>query len=183
MKVDFSKVTKIKLTEVDSLDAVTVFLDDFEPGRGKITIECYCDTWCSYWGAMSGDTVSQFFQRANNDYLINCLSRGISRRIMDDSNLNEFLHKKIIDMRKEDEISEDKARDLWDYVEIQCSLDSDSHDVFYHVLGQEWWCYDFPERPNPDYVYLDKIVTAIKNSMKIMDNSFKLTTNGVTNVF
>ncbi len=34
------------------LDPVTVFLEDFEPGRGQLTLVCWGRAWTHYWGAM-----------------------------------------------------------------------------------------------------------------------------------
>ncbi|WP_367949531.1 hypothetical protein [Pseudomonas sp. SBB6] len=41
MKVETSIVTKLHITGIEGLDPITVFLDDFEPNRGKITVSCY----------------------------------------------------------------------------------------------------------------------------------------------
>lgn len=57
MKVTTSLVTQLKITEVPNLDPIDVMLENFEPGKGRITIRCYTKAWTSYWGGMSGQTV------------------------------------------------------------------------------------------------------------------------------
>lgn len=81
MKIEKSKIEKLKITEAKNLDPVSVYLEDFEPGKGKIIIECYGKSWSSYWGAMSGRTISEFFFDANNDYLACKLANGIQSRV------------------------------------------------------------------------------------------------------
>ena len=74
MKIEKSTVEKIKITGAKNLDPVSVFLEDLEPGRGKITIECYGKSWSAYWGAMGKErTISQFFCDANTEYIVGYL--------------------------------------------------------------------------------------------------------------
>jgi len=56
-------------------DAITVFFQDFEPGKGRMVLECYSQAWATYWGAMGGQTVREFVKTAGPDYLVNKLSR------------------------------------------------------------------------------------------------------------
>lgn len=66
-----TSVTKISGTE--SLDPITVFWEDFGPGKGQVTIYCFGQAWTSYWGGMGEDTIRSFFASAGNDYLVNKL--------------------------------------------------------------------------------------------------------------
>ena len=52
MKIEASKVTKLLISEVQGLDPITVFLEDYEPGKGKITVSCWGKSWTAYWGGM-----------------------------------------------------------------------------------------------------------------------------------
>jgi hypothetical protein len=56
-------------------DPITVFFQDFEPGKGRMVMECYGQAWASYWGAMGNHTVRDFVKTAGPDYLVNKLSR------------------------------------------------------------------------------------------------------------
>lgn len=73
------QTTAFEITELSSLrlDPIRVHLHDFGPGKGRITIECYGQSWSACWGAMGEDrTVGQFFQLCDSDYLIQNLTQG-----------------------------------------------------------------------------------------------------------
>ncbi len=56
---------------LSSLDPVTAFLQDFEPGRGQLTLVCWERAWTYFWGAMGdGSTVAEFVGRASTRYLV-----------------------------------------------------------------------------------------------------------------
>jgi hypothetical protein len=67
-------VNAMEITDHPALDPITVFWEDFSPGKGQVTIICYGAAWTAYWGGMSGQTVKQFFSQCNNDYLIDRLA-------------------------------------------------------------------------------------------------------------
>jgi len=56
-------------------DPITVFFQDFEPGKGRMVFECYGQAWAAYWGAMSGQTIREFVKSASAEYLCNKLAR------------------------------------------------------------------------------------------------------------
>ena len=111
MKIEKSEVTKLTLTELKNLDLVNVFLEDYEHGKGKITIECYGKAWSAYWGGMGDRTISKFFCSANNGYIIG-------------------------------------------------KLDGRLRDVIYESYEDE------VGTPNHHYVYLSRIITAVKEAIK-----------------
>lgn len=61
MKVTETKVQSLEITEVERLDPIRVMAENYEPGRGRITITCYGKAWTAAWFAMGGDTVQAFF--------------------------------------------------------------------------------------------------------------------------
>jgi len=71
MKVEISKnnIQQLKINDIPGLDLVNVYLENIEPGKGRILIECYGKSWTSYWGAMSGMRVEDFFIRCENSYI------------------------------------------------------------------------------------------------------------------
>jgi len=114
MKVDMSQVTKIRITGIEDLDAICVYFEDFGPGRGKIIIECFGDSWANGWGAMGENyNIRKFFLKASNDYLINKLSPSTDEMVTDYSRLDEWLKAGVIELRKDCEIAKDDARELW----------------------------------------------------------------------
>jgi hypothetical protein len=53
------------------LDPVTAFLEDFEPGRGQLTLVCWGRAWTHFWGAMGNDlTVAEFVGKASTGYIV-----------------------------------------------------------------------------------------------------------------
>jgi hypothetical protein len=56
------------------LDPVTAFIEDFEPGRGQLTLVCWGRAWSHFWGAMGKDnTVEQFVTGAWTGYIVDKL--------------------------------------------------------------------------------------------------------------
>ena len=65
------------------LDPVTAFLEDFEPGRGQLTVVCWGRPWSYFWGAMGPSTdLRTFLLGADTDYIVGKLSipRGVLLR-------------------------------------------------------------------------------------------------------
>ena len=106
MNIEKSTVEKLYITDVDALDPLTVFIENFETNQAKVTMECWGKSWSAYWGGMGG-TVAEFFDRTNVGYLVNCFDRGINSttdRIDKDSYYEEFipkLKKRVLEYRRE----------------------------------------------------------------------------------
>ncbi len=129
---------KMTLTDVPALDPITVFLENFDKGRGQITITCYGKAWTAYWGAMGDRTLSEFFCDCNTDYLANKLSTV-------DSTITDY-HK--ISMDIDGDVNEQRL--LMYQNEIS---------EFY---GEDWYYTGLPEITNPDYTYLCRIIEAVQ---------------------
>jgi len=67
-------VTAWEIAPIDNLDQITVYFQDYELGKGKVTLECWGGAWSSYFGAMGSKTIQQFFLSCGPDYLVNKLS-------------------------------------------------------------------------------------------------------------
>lgn len=174
MKLEQSTVVRLRLTELERLDPVTVFLEDFEPRKGKITIECYGKSWSSYWGGMGDSTIAEFFVGCNDSYLAKNLSSI-------DSSLSDYdafwlkVKSEICSKRRYGTFEEDEARELFDAIEnAQCELCDDATglgwcqqnaDKLHEILGDDWW-FDIPTKPNPDYQYLCRIIQAVREGLK-----------------
>lgn len=62
MKITESTVKKITITNVQNLDPVSVMVEDFGQGEGKITITCFGEAWSHYWrreGDISKETARE----------------------------------------------------------------------------------------------------------------------------
>lgn len=62
-------ITRLYIENAQALDPVTVLMEDMKPGIGRITIICWGEVWTSFWGGMSGRSISQFFLAENSEYL------------------------------------------------------------------------------------------------------------------
>lgn len=53
------------------LDPLTVFLEDFRPGQGQLTVVCWGRAWTHYWGAMGeGYDLAKFISKASTGYIV-----------------------------------------------------------------------------------------------------------------
>lgn len=169
MKIETSQIKKVSLTEIDDLDPITVILENYEPGKGKIIIECYGQSWSSYWGGMSGDPVEDFFCRCDEHYLAGNLAPGLRSELDDLEGLVDHARDDICTRRRELELDKDEARKLFELADdlrgVE-SLDSAASPMS-EIFGDEWW-YSIPEKPNPDYQYLCKIINAVKSGLAML---------------
>lgn len=78
MRVTRSTVTKLEIVDAPRLDPIRVYIEDYEPGKGRITISCYDAAWVGYWGGMSGKSIAEFFTNCDADYLAGNLSSAAS---------------------------------------------------------------------------------------------------------
>ncbi|EKO3439457.1 hypothetical protein NTE19_003349 [Vibrio fluvialis] len=169
MKVTTSNVVRIQLTELDRLDPITIFLEDFEPRKGKITIECYGQSWSSYWGGMGDRSIAEFFIDCNNSYLAGNLSR-ISSDVDDYEGLGKKLKKAILEQHANKQIDDDEKDDLLDELEEAQSYLNDDDGMAWckmdgailpKVFGDDWW-YSIPKKSNHEYQYLCRIIDAVR---------------------
>lgn len=74
--------------------------------------------------------------------------------------------KYILDRRREDTISKEEARELYDLAENLCS---NNENAMYDIYGDEWWDYG-PTIVNPEWEYFGRILDAAKDGV----NQFEL---------
>ena len=177
MKITETVTRTIKLTELESLDPITIHLENFEPGKGRIHIQCYSKAWAAYWGGMSGDPVEAFFIRCHPQYLIGNLAPGLQSRQTSLDGLTDKVKEEIRRLRRAEEITAENAREYWDEADgIQHleSLEILAHeygDLLSSVFGEEWW-YCLPEEASPDYTYLHRVVVAVQEGLQqVIENN------------
>ncbi|WP_260617586.1 hypothetical protein [Klebsiella pneumoniae] len=106
------------ITGAERLDPVRVMIENYGPGKGRITVTCYGQAWTGAWFAMGGDTVQEFIKRVSNDYLIGCLDPRLESSVDDDNEANlAFVKAHIIKLRRERELDAEKAREMWNEAE------------------------------------------------------------------
>ncbi|MDW1507478.1 hypothetical protein R7D97_25140 [Vibrio sp. Vb5031] len=181
MNLEETLIKRIRVTDVENLDPVTIMLEDFEPGKGKIVIECWGRSWSSFWPAMGQKNISDFFIGCNDDYLIRNLAPQIQIHEPDFDQFNAEIKKKICEIRRDSRgwdfigggLSKDLARQLykidnWEsyvtenpYEPILCPLGIDE-DEFEKLDFCEL---DVPEKLSTEYLYMQLIVRTVKAAL------------------
>lgn len=171
MKIEISTVKKLEITELGCLDPVNVILEDHSPGRGKMTIECYSESWTHYWSGMGGKKVAEFFLGCDNGYLSGKFIPHVRAEIPETSRgvISKFLRKEIIKMRRNLDIDSVKARELYDASAVFfVESDGNNHDLYAAVFGGEWWHLAPPMQENRQYGHFQRILDAVRGGLKEM---------------
>lgn len=85
MRIEPLTVEAFTVHDAPAVDPVTVILRDLGDGKGRLIIECYCESWAGYWGAMGERrNLAKFLMDCDADYIANRiypggLSRGTRR--------------------------------------------------------------------------------------------------------
>lgn len=72
----YDTVKRLVIGNIPGLDPITVFIENYQPGQGRITVRCWGTAWTSYWGAMSDKSVEEFVASADIGYLVSNLTRS-----------------------------------------------------------------------------------------------------------
>lgn len=171
MKIETTEVLSFTITEVERLDPVRVMIENYESGKGRITITCYGKAWTGAWFAMGGDTVQEFIKRVSNQYLIGYFSPQMSSTVDDDNDANtKFIKSEIIKLRRQGELTKHEAWEMWDEadgaddVKALC-CDSRIGGALLNLLGDEPWYAGWPSVPNHEYKYLERITNAVRDAL------------------
>ncbi len=192
LTVERSVVTKLVITGAVNLDPITVFLEDlgvraspqdhnpdYISGQGNLTIACAGESWTAYWGGMGQRTVTQFVAKCADEYVLNCLSRGLSSTRFSAKALRQLSVKCIIDRRRERSgtdwelgyLSAEEARSLYRRLDELRDVDSlrecwNHSELLSLPFGDEWhYPVDRATEDNPDYLYLLRIVQAVQQAL------------------
>ncbi|MCS0235780.1 hypothetical protein NDJ81_00140 [Vibrio alginolyticus] len=183
MKLEQSNVIRLRLTELERLDPITVFLEHFGAHRGRITIECFGRSWSSFWPAM-GCQLEEFFIDSNDDYLAKNLASQLDSDIYDFDQLETHLKRRILANFFHRHIDRKKAEKLMEQVsDLDCSVMpceeqvwlSDNARLLSEVYGEDWY-YDLPKCDNPEYGYLCRIIQAVREGLKLYLQSKEIET-------
>ncbi|EHH2973090.1 hypothetical protein J7Y79_004373 [Salmonella enterica] len=177
MTVEKINVLSFIITGAERLDPVRVMIENYEPGKGRITITCFGKAWTGAWFAMGGDTVQEFIKRVSNEYLIGCFDPQMRSTVDDDNDANLlFVKTEIIKLRRQKEIDADKAREMWyeaenaDDVKANC-CDYGIGNELLNLFGDDPWYANWPSVPNPEYQYLDRILNAVRVGLVEMERA------------
>jgi hypothetical protein len=70
--------------EAVGLDPITIYVEQFRPGAGRMTVQCYARAWTAFWGSHGADApLEGFVASAPADYITDGLiwgTRGVILR-------------------------------------------------------------------------------------------------------
>jgi len=177
MKVIKSQVNKITISDIQHMDTINVFMENFHPGAGRITIEMAGDSWSHYWSNMGEvtPTIETFILKCNNDYIIRKLDCSIDSEIIDTYHQEEKVKKAIIKQRRNRECRMEKeyARELWDNLGELEDWGGSEHCPLICELYCDGWDTIIPRCPNPKYEKLDRIVHIVKEAIRSLDKEIE----------
>jgi hypothetical protein len=166
MKVQKTTTATITIEGAAGLDPIRVFLEDIRPQRGRLTITCFSRAWTAAWGAMGSRSLAQFVEDCDVGYLAEYLADDMPEKIFDPDAVKTHAKRTLIEARRARMLSKLDARRL--YGEISNELigpDPWERSVLLHeIYGDERWN-QLPEKANPDYVYLTRIIRAVKEGL------------------
>ncbi|NNS63428.1 hypothetical protein [Escherichia coli] len=171
MKIEKMDVLSFTISEVERLDPVRVMIENYEPGKGRITITCFGKAWTGAWFAMGGDTVQEFIKRVSNGYLIGYFDPQLQSTVDDDNDANlAFVKGEIIKLRRAQEIDFDEARKMWEEAESAENVKANCCDFLVggkllELFGDDPWYAGWPMVPNHEYKYLERIVSAVRDGL------------------
>jgi len=142
MNTEKRKTETYVLTDLDRLDPVTVYVTNYQPGQGKMVVECFGKAWTAYWGGMSDMTLQQFVLTCDNAYILGKMLEQTSQTDFD--LINEGAQKKGFSMC----VTSD--------VEVAMQAGSMAE-----CFGPDWYM-DLPTCTTSEYDYLGRILNAIK---------------------
>lgn len=174
MNIEQTKIKKIKLTELDRLDPITVFIEDYEAGKGKITFECFGKSWSYFWGGMGSKNIAEFFLSCNTAYLVNCLwDHSMPSSEPDFDGIQLSIQKWVVEQRREHLMGRDCARAIYDINDWESYAPQHTYDTWscptfldecyfneIHFLDEQ----EIPEKSTSEYCYLARIVEAISEA-------------------
>ena len=173
LQVERSTVTKLVISGAPNLDPITVFLEDLAPCKGKITVSCWDKSWTAYWGGMwDGLSIGQFFCELNTSYIIGYFDQAMKSRQFSGEAIANKAQRIVLKERRLFCYDQDEARELFDEAEDLRDSPSIDHlhgahgELMTKLFGYEWWHLpDDANEPNPDYVYLERIIRAVQQAL------------------
>lgn len=168
MKIERQTITKLRITDVAGLDPISVYVEDVRQNAGYLTLTCFGRAWTAYWGDTGTSTVTEFILSVNVGYLANCLDRGIEIKVYDQDEALAIAKRRVLQERRARHIDKEEAN--VQYTELVNTYMEDDPwrqiDVMVRLLGPNW-LERLPMRPNPDYVYLVKLIEAARGGLRL----------------
>jgi hypothetical protein len=176
MNVEISAVKKFYITNLEDLDPIGVFIEDYDSGQAKVTIEQFGDSWSYYWSHMGDVKAIGFLKKCSCDYLIGKFAPNLDMWENDTTEIPRFIKKEIIgsirkthDSYVEDgQFTVDTAREIWFQIDdIEGPL-YEYDDLLESIFGCDWWEVPFPQKITHKYKTMERIIKAIKRALDLI---------------
>lgn len=141
MKIEKRQTETYLLTDLKALDPVTVYVTNYEPGKGKVTIDCYGKSWTCYWGGMGETNLQEFFVGCDNSYILN--------KLLDETHQTDF-----------EEIQRRSNGAICATTDVEIAMMATEMREHF---GDDWYM-DLPRCATSDYHYLGRIVDAVREA-------------------
>lgn len=177
MNFDVSTAVKLTLTNLNKLDPVTVYLEEFSSKQGRIVIHCWGKAWAAFWPAMGERGIAQFFVDCDNAYLVKNLDSELKSEVYDYEALPKLLLRKLANKLDSNVLDEDEQHYLESFKEVlirdkDSLYDAREGELWCHdnseylctLLGDYWWD-ELPKKPNSDYEYLCRIIDVVREGL------------------
>lgn len=170
MKIEQSLVRKVMITGAPALDPIAVMLEDVAPGHGQITITCFGKSWTADWSAMGKQTVAQLFIDSHAEVLAPKLHTGLPRYVFDADGLIILCKQRILRQRRDRDLTSNETRSLFSEVQLCKDIASpwERAELMAQIFGEEWWHF-MPEKQNPNYTYLVRVIEAVKVALSTLE--------------
>ncbi|CAK2173495.1 hypothetical protein VCRA2119O240_50162 [Vibrio crassostreae] len=173
MNIQHSTVFKLRITEVENIDPIEVYLEDLEPHKGQITLNCWGNSWTAFWGGMGSRLITEFFRDCNLGYLVGCLAPHMDKYEPDFHTFGSEMRQKVCEMRRDEVLSKELARELYDVSDWSSYVTSNPYEPIKNpcfIYRDEFEELDFegfdvPERLTNEYRYLSKIIETVQTAI------------------
>ena len=177
MNIADTTIRSLKITGLERLDPVSVYIEGHVQGKGKLTVECFGKSWSAFWGAIGNKTVEEFILSSDICYLANSLWDHSKEQYEDDlRGVTQYVRKKIVERRREEFTDADTARAIYDIEDWEQCMPQHPYDEFHkhndlseyefidaHGILEN---YDIKQKQTSEYAYLNRIVSVVQDALK-----------------
>jgi hypothetical protein len=75
--------SRVYRIEAVGLDPITIYVEQFRPGAGRMTVQCYARAWTSFWGSHGAEApLETFVASCDAEYIAGGLTWGLNSLIL-----------------------------------------------------------------------------------------------------
>jgi len=183
MKITQSTVNKIQISEIEHMDPVSVYFEDFGPGQGQAIIKCWNKSWTSFWGGCGDNGIMSFFMGCDKYYLVKNFMAGEDMTETDIEETIKSIKRKILSLRMETVINKKETRDFWDtfvvgdYESLESAFDiyeirewvKENYEIDGHHLFDDWTDLIETKLTSNAHWLRDRIIPTIQEALTELD--------------